>query len=58
MEAIIAKIEKELAFQKKQAKEFEKGIYKNEVIFTRYDQAAKMLEWVLKIIREGQNDAL
>ena len=58
MEAIIAKIEKELAFQKKQAKEFEKGIYKNEVIFARYDQAAKMLEWVLKIIREGQNDAL
>ena len=57
MEAIIAKIEKELAFQKKQAKE-EKGIYKNEVIFARYDQAAKMLEWVLKIIREGQNDAL
>ena len=58
MEAIIAKIEKELTFQKKQAKEFEKGIYKNEVIFARYDQAAKMLEWVLKIIREGQNDAL
>ena len=44
--------------QKKQAKEFEKGIYKNEVTFARYDQAAKMLEWVLKIIREGQNDAL
>lgn len=58
MEAIIAKIEKELVFQKKQAKEFEKGIYKNEVNFARYDQAAKMLEWVLKIIREGQNDAL
>ena len=58
MEAIIAKIEKELVFQKKQAAEFEKGIYKNEVIFARYDQAAKMLEWVLKIIREGQNDAL
>ena len=58
MEAIIAKIEKELVFQKKQAKEFEKGIYKNEVNFARYDQAAKMLEWVLKIIRECQNDAL
>lgn len=57
MEAIIAKIEKELAFQKKRAKEFEKGIYKNEVIFARYDQAAKMLEWVLKIIREGENNA-
>ena len=57
MEAIIAKIEKELAFQKKQAKEFEKGIYKNEVTFARYDQGAKMLEWVLKIIRDGQNDA-
>lgn len=58
MEAIIAKIEKELAFQKKQAKEFEKGIYKNDVTFARYDQAAKMLEWVLKIIQEEQNHAL
>ena len=58
MEAIIAKIEKEIAFQKKQAKEFEKGIYKNDVVFARYDQAAKILEWVLKIIREGENNAL
>ena len=58
MEEIIAKIEKELAFQKKQAKEFEKGIYKNDVTFARYDQAAKILEWVLKIIQEEQNHAL
>ena len=57
MEAIIAKIEKELAFQKMQAKEFEKGIFKDEVIFARYDQAAKMLEWVLEIIRESENNA-
>lgn len=55
MKEIIAKIEKEIAFQKAQAKEFESGIFKDEVTFARYDQAAKMLEWVLKLLQEESN---
>ena len=51
MKEIISKIEKEIEFQKKQAKEYESGIYKDEVIFARYDQAAKILEWVLTLLR-------
>lgn len=53
MDEIISKIEHELEFQRKQAKEFESGIYKNEVAFARYDQAAKMLEWVLDLLKKG-----
>ncbi len=53
MDEIISKIEHELEFQRKQAKEFESGIYKNEVTFARYDQAAKMLEWVLDLLKKG-----
>lgn len=53
LEEIISKIEHEIEFQRKQAKEYESGIYKDEVIFARYDQAAKILEWVLKLLKEG-----
>lgn len=53
-QAIISKIEKELAFQREQAKEYQQGIFKNEITFARYDQAAKMLEWVLQIIQESK----
>lgn len=53
MEEIISKIEHEIEFQKKQAKEYESGIYKDEIIFTRYDQAAKTLEWVLELLKKG-----
>lgn len=52
MQKVISKIEQELDFQRKQAREFEKGIYKNEITFARYDQAAKMLEWVLSLLKE------
>lgn len=53
MKEIISKIEKEIEFQKKQAKEYESGIYKDEVTFARYNQAAKILEWVLTLIKKG-----
>lgn len=49
---LVAKIEHEIVFQKKQAKEYESGIYKDEIIFARYDQAAKILEWTLGLIKE------
>lgn len=52
MEEIIAKVEHEIDFQRKQAKEYESGIYKDEVLFARYDQAAKILEWVLGLLKE------
>lgn len=53
MEEIISKIEYEIEFQKKQAREYESGIYEDEILFARYDQAAKILEWVLKLLKEG-----
>ncbi len=52
MEEIIAKIEHEKEFQRKKAEEYSSGIFQNEVIFARYDQAAKILEWVLGLLRE------
>lgn len=57
MEDIIVKIRAEILFQKKQAKTYESGIYRDDVIFARYDQAAKILEWVLKLLEEGQGRA-
>lgn len=54
VEEIISKIEHEIEFQKKQAKEYESGIYKDEVVFARYDQAAKILEWVLELLKKGR----
>ncbi len=51
-EEIISKVENEIKFQKTQAKEYESGIFKDEVIFARYDQAAKILEWVLGLLKE------
>lgn len=53
MEEIISKVEHEIEFQKKQAKEYESGIYKDEILFARYDQAAKILEWVLELLKKG-----
>ena len=53
METVIKKIKKELDFQRKQANEYEQGIYKDDVTFARYDQAAKILEWVLNLLKEG-----
>lgn len=50
-EEIIAKVEHEIKFQRMQAKEYESGIHKDEVIFARYDQAAKILEWVLGLLK-------
>lgn len=52
VEEIIAKIEREKEFQRKKAEEYSSGIFQNEVIFARYDQAAKILEWVLGLLRE------
>lgn len=54
MQEIIARVEKEIDFQRKQAKEFETGIYKNDITFARYDQAAKILEWVLTLLKEAE----
>ena len=53
VEEIIFKVEHEIEFQKKQAKEYESGIYKDEILFARYDQAAKILEWVLELLKKG-----
>lgn len=51
MENVIKKIEKELEFQRRQANEYGHGIYKDDVIFARYDQAVKILEWVLNLLK-------
>lgn len=56
MEEIISKIEHEIEFQRNQAKEYESGIFKNEILFARYDQAAKILEWVLGLLRKDDED--
>lgn len=52
MQKVIEKIEHEIEFQKKQAKEYKSGIFQDEILFARYDQAAKILEWVLNVLRE------
>ena len=54
MEEIIAKVEREIEVQRKQAKEYENGIYIDEILFARYDQAAKILEWVLKLLKNSE----
>ena len=48
---IIAKVEHEIKFQRTQAGEYGSGIFKDDVIFARYDQAAKILEWVLELLK-------
>lgn len=55
MEEIISKIQHEIEFQQKQAKNHESGIYKNEILFARYDQAAKILKWVLELLVKGDH---
>ena len=52
MNEIISKIEHERDFQRRQAKEYESGVFKDEVTFARYDQAAKILDWVLRLMKE------
>lgn len=53
VEEIISKIEHEIEFQKKQSREYKSGIYKNEILFARYDQSVKILEWVLELLKKG-----
>ena len=53
MEEIISRVEEQIEYQKKTAKEYESGVFKNDVIFARYDQAAKILEWVLELLKKG-----
>ena len=48
---LIAKVEHEIKFQRTQAGEYGSGIFKYDVIFARYDQAAKVLEWVLGLLK-------
>ena len=48
---IIAKVEHEIKFQRTQAGEYESGVHQDAVIFARYDQAAKVLEWVLGLLK-------
>lgn len=54
---LIDKIEHEIAFQKGQAKEFGSGVFKDDVLFARYDSAVKILEsvlvWVKNTSMEG-----
>lgn len=52
MRETIETLEKELQFQRKQAQEYASGVFKNEVIFARYDQAAKILEYVIGLLKE------
>ena len=52
--SLVERINQEIAFQRKMAKEYESGIYKNDVVFARYDQAAKILEWVNGLIAQDQ----
>lgn len=51
MKEIIEQIEHEIEYQRKQAKGYESGVFKNEIVFARYDQAVKILEWVLKLLK-------
>lgn len=55
MEEIISKVEHEIKFQRMQAGEYESGVHADEVTFARYDQAAKILEWVLGLLK-GQEE--
>ena len=41
----------QIKFQRTQAGEYGSGIFKDDVIFARYDQAAKILEWVLELLK-------
>ena len=52
--SLVERINQEIAFQRKMAKEYESGIYKNDVVSARYDQAAKILEWVSGLVAQDQ----
>ena len=41
----------QIKFQRTQAGEYESGVHQDAVIFARYDQAAKVLEWVLGLLK-------
>lgn len=52
LDEVIAKIEHEIRFQGMRAREYESGIFKDEVIFARYDASVKILKWVLRLLKE------
>lgn len=52
--SLVERINQEIAFQRKMAKEYESGIYKDDIVFARYDQAAKILEWVSGLVAQDQ----
>ena len=52
--SLVERINQEIAFQRKMAKEYESGIYKNDIVSARYDQAAKILEWVSGLVAQDQ----
>ena len=54
LDSLLAKVVRERDFQRQQAKEYSQGIFKDDIIFARYDQAAKILGWVIKTIQEEQ----
>lgn len=54
IQKIIDKIEREMKFQhrqKLQVKEYESRMFKDEIIFARYDQSVKILKWVLSLLK-------
>lgn len=50
---LIHKIEHERDFQQEQAKDFSCGVFKSEILYARYDASAKMLDWVLNLLKGG-----
>ena len=54
--SLVERINQEIAFQRKMAKVYESGIYKDDVVFARYDQAAKILEWVNSLVAQDQGE--
>lgn len=54
LDSLLAKVVRERDFQQQKAKEYGEGIFKNDILSARYDQAAKILGWVIKTIQEEQ----
>ena len=53
---IISRIERELDFQRRQANGFKEGVFQNEILFARYDQASKILKWVLDLLKNAPKE--
>lgn len=49
---LLAKFKKERDYQAEQAKGFSSGVFKDDLTFARYDQATKILDWVIRSIEE------